>query len=514
MELFTPIENVKTIGPVYAKRLKKLGIHEAKDLLFHFPYRYEDYSKIVPINELKKDDIATVRGKVMRISERRARRRNLKIVEAYIEDRTDSLRAVWFNQSFIKSYMDKSSHVLLAGTVSLGQDGLFMSNPTYEAERMDRAPIHAGRIVPIYPQTRGITSRWLRHAIYQLLPYAENVQDSMPEHLRNSKKFPPIKNALQQIHFPGGKKQVEDARRRFEFEEIFYIQLAALKAKKELQKESSPKIKSHVGLTKKFVASLPFKLTDSQKKSAWQILKDLEKPAPMNRLLEGDVGSGKTVVAAIAALNTIKANFQTAYMAPTEILAEQHFLNLKSILPPTSMALYTRGNRRYFAEGKEENLSKEKMKQHISTGKIDFIIGTHTLAQDGVKFKKLGLIIVDEQHRFGIRQRAALAKDKGNKKELIPNFLSMTATPIPRSLALTIYGDLDISLLKEMPSGRKKTITKVVPPKNRKGAYDFIKSELDKGMQAFVVVPLIEISEKLEAKSAKEEYEKLSSGPF
>src|SRR3989344_3431358 len=485
MELFTPIENVKTIGPVYAKRLKKLGIHEAKDLLFHFPYRYEDYSKIVPINELKKDDIATVRGKVMRISERRARRRNLKIVEAYIEDRTDSLRAVWFNQSFIKSYMDKSSHVLLAGTVSLGQDGLFMSNPTYEAERMDRAPIHAGRIVPIYPQTRGITSRWLRHAIYQLLPYAENVQDSMPEHLRNSKKFPPIKNALQQIHFPGDKKQVEDARRRFEFEEIFYIQLAALKAKKELQKES-----------------------------AWQILKDLEKPTPMNRLLEGDVGSGKTVVAAIAALNTIKANFQTAYMAPTEILAEQHFLNLKGILPPTSIALYTRGNRRYFAEGKEENLSKEKMKQHISTGKIDFIIGTHTLAQDGVKFKKLGLIIVDEQHRFGIRQRAALAKDKGNKKELIPNFLSMTATPIPRSLALTIYGDLDISLLKEMPSGRKKTITKVVPPKNRKGAYDFIKSELDKGMQAFVVVPLIEISEKLEAKSAKEEYEKLSSGPF
>ncbi|MEX2145024.1 MAG: ATP-dependent DNA helicase RecG [Candidatus Spechtbacterales bacterium] len=520
MELSTPVENIKTIGSVYAKRLKKLGIKEAKDLLFHFPSRYEDYSKISPIGELKKDDVVTVRGKIMHVSERRVYRKNLRIVEAYIEDRTDSLRVVWFNQSYIKSYLNNSSHMLLAGTVSLGKEGLYMSNPTYETERTDRAPVHAGRVVPIYPATRGITSRWLRNAIYQLLPHAENVQDPMPKHLISDKKFPPIKNALQQIHFPGNQKQAEEARRRFEFEEIFYIQLAALRAKADMQREISPKIKSDIKLTKKFLNSLPFKLTDSQKKSSWQILKDLEKPNPMNRLLEGDVGSGKTIVAAIAALNTIKTGFQTAYMAPTEILAEQHFLNLRKIFgefnPNISIALYTRGNRRYFLKGKEEDLSKEKIKKHISDGKIDFIIGTHTLAQDGVKFKKLGLIVVDEQHRFGVKQRAALAKKEGRtgKKELIPNFLSMTATPIPRSLALTIYGDLDISLLKEMPGGRKKVITKIVPPQKRTAAYEFIKDELKKGRQAFVVVPLIEYSEKLEAKSAKEEYEKLSKGPF
>ncbi|MEX0877674.1 MAG: ATP-dependent DNA helicase RecG [Candidatus Spechtbacterales bacterium] len=525
MNLSTPTEEIQRIGSVYAKRLKKLGIEKVRDLLFHFPSRYEDYSKITSIANVNPDDFVTIQGKIVHISERNSFKRNLKIIEAVIEDETDTIKAVWFNQSYVKNRLDTNSPVLLAGKVTHGKDGIYLSNPASEVVRLDSVPIHTGRIVPIYPETRGVTSRWLRYIIYKLLPLAENIEDPMPEEILKAHDLLPLKDALYTIHFPANMEIAQKAKRRFEFEQLFYVQLSALKTKLDLQKENSPKIKTEVELTKKFVKSLPFTLTDSQKKASWQILKDMERKVPMNRMLEGDVGSGKTIVAALAALNVAKAGFQTALMAPTEILAEQHFKSLSELFKnqDIQIALFTRSHQKTTIH--EKKLTKETIKKEIATGAVDLIIGTHTLAQENVKFKNLGLVVIDEQHRFGVSYRAALAKKTGQsssakasarhgKSSPIPHLLSMTATPIPRSLALTIYGDLDISLLKEMPEGRKEIITKIVPPSKRNEAYKLIQKELDVGRQAFCIFPLIEVSEKLEAKAAKEEYEKLSSGPF
>ena len=568
MNLNTPIENIHKIGPKYAKRLHKLGIKEVKDLLFHFPTRWEDYSNVVPIKDIKLGEQITVQGRVRHLDQRNTYTRGLKIVEAYIEDETDVVKAIWFNQSYLMEALSTKNPVMLSGKVALDKDGLYLKNPIYEIKNLGEKAVHTGRLISIYPETAGVTSRWMRYIISNLMLLTDEIQDSLPKGLLERKKLMTIQTALREIHFPSSIKNAERARSRFIFTEIFNVQLAALKTKYELRKSKSPKIKTDIALIKKFVDSLPFQLTDSQKKASWQILKDMERSFPMNRLLEGDVGSGKTIVAAIAALNTINTGYQTALMAPTEILAEQHYAtitsllgnskfqllnskktpNYKSLQPKAynlkpNIALYTRSHRKINSDQKTK-LPKEKIKEKIIKGDIDFIIGTHTLAQEKVKFNKLGLVILDEQHRFGVAQRAALVKknlatatapvagkDAGQAPNTypdtrtklsaghsnlkpIPHLLSMTATPIPRSLALTVYGDLDISLLREMPKGRKKIITKIVPPKKRNEAYGFIKNELDKGRQAFVVFPLVEESRILELKSAKAEYEKLKEGPF
>ena len=506
----TPIENIKRIGPVYEKRLKKMGIKEVGDLLFHFPSRYQDFTNIVKIKDLQKGDEVTVQGHVTHINQRNLYKRGLKIVEAYIEDDTDTIKAVWFNQTYLTTTLDTKKTVMLSGKVGLGKDGLYLQNPIYEIKNLGEMSVHTGRLIPIYPETSGVSSRWFRYIISKLLPIVESLEEQLPKNILKQNNLLGIGDALQKIHFPKNTEEAEKARDRFVFENIFDIQLAALKKKRELKDLASPTIKTNIELTKKFVNSLPFQLTDSQKKSAWQILKDMERNFPMNRLLEGDVGSGKTVVSAIATLNAIDAGYQVAFMAPTEILATQHFKNLSELLKDTNanIALFTRGQRRLSHINK--NINKEKLKAQIKEGAVNFIIGTHTLAQEGVEFKKLGLVILDEQHRFGVKQRASLVR-RGKKN---PHLLSMTATPIPRSLALTIYGDLDISLLKEMPHNRKTIITNIVPPEKRLKAYNFIKKELDSGHQAFVVFPLVEESKILELKSAKAEYEKLKEGPF
>jgi len=513
MNLNTPVTEVQKIGPIYAKRLHRMGIKRVSDLLFHFPHRYQDFSKITPIGEVGIGETVTVMGKIIDIQNTKTYRKKMNITEAIIEDSSGVIKSVWFNQPFLVQNLRPGLAVVLSGKTVFSNDGLSLSSPSYEIAGTDLK--HTGRIVPIYPETAGITSRWFRYIIKPLLPLADKIPEYLPEKILTRQNIPQLSQALNEIHFPKTLESAESAKKRIAFGELFLIQTVALKEKLNLKKESGPKIKIDIDLAKNFVSSLPFKLTDSQRAASWEILQDLEKPHPMNRLLEGDVGSGKTVVAALAALQTIKSGYQVAFMVPTEILAEQHFGGITKFLDPykITVAILTRSAHKKTSQKiKYEpfKISKTRVAKETKEGKIDIIIGTHSLIQETVKFKDLGLIIIDEQHRFGVEQRAKLGKGHGE----IPHLLSMTATPIPRTLSLAAYGDLDLSLMKQMPKGRKQIITKMVSPAGRAGSYDFIHDEISKGRQAFVICPLIEESEKLEAKAATQEYEKLQNKIF
>lgn len=497
MLLDTPIAQIKRIGPAYIKRLHKLDIKEVQDLLFHFPSRYEDFSQMTSLGgHMRIGEKITVEGEIVEISERMTwGKRRMKIIEALIEDEHGTIRAIWFNQPYLVDALEAGTQVLLSGKVTLDKKGPLLSSPIYEVKKPGIDPVHTARLVPVYPETRGVSSRWFRYIIEGLMPLVEKLEDPLPPSIRRAKKLPDIQKAIRDIHFPSTLQKAAAAKKRFSFEQLFTIQLAALRKKRAIQKKRAPKIKTGIDLTKKFVDSLPWKLTDSQRVASWQILKDMEKAMPMNRLLEGDVGSGKTIVAAIAALNVMARGWQTVFMAPTEILAEQHFYTFKNLLAGHGSApiLYTRTHK------------------NESVHDAPLIIGTHALIQDKVSIDKLGLVVIDEQHRFGVQQRATLLKKKSKHT---PHLLTMTATPIPRTLALTVYGDLDITLLREMPHGRKKIDTRIVPPGRRHDAYAFIQKELSKGHQAFVIFPLVEESEKIQLKAATSEFEKLSSGPF
>lgn len=495
MNINDAIEEWPIISPAYAKRLKKLGIERAADFLFHFPSRYENFGRLVPIGNITPGDVVTVQGAVADINARVAwkNRRRFPIVEATIEDDTGSVRAVWFNQPYIVETLEKAQSVLLSGKVQ-DRDGLVFSSPSFEVVR-DKQPIHTGRLVPMYPETAGVSSRWLRYIIEKVLPLRNQLEETLPAPLLKSEKLMGLGVALSQIHFPSSQLKAKKAHDRFVFEELLTVQLAALTTRARLTKEKAPQVPTDIEATKAFIATLPFTLTDSQKKATWTILKDMEKPTPMNRLLEGDVGSGKTVVAAIVALNAVRAGYQVAFMAPTELLASQHYQSISKL---------------FFGHNVEVTLLTRVKKDRDATS-ADVVVGTHALIQDKVNFNNLGLVVIDEQHRFGVAQRAHLLHAHGTNA---PHLLSMTATPIPRTLALTVYGDLDISLLREMPKGRKKIDTRLIAEKDREGAFAFIRNELDAGRQAFVVFPLVEESEKLEAKAATQERERLAEGPF
>ena len=538
LSLLTPIEKISGIGPVFQKRLNKLGIKTARDLLFHFPHRYEDFSNLVPIEKIKINETCTIQGKILEIKTIRTWKRKMFLTQAIIEDKTGAIKIVWFNQPYLVRVLKKDDNVFLSGKAVIGEDGVYLTNPAYEktGPTYDVGPIHTGRLVPVYPETERLSSRWLRHILKSLLIYFKNkIPETLPEKIIKKEKLLAINKALWQIHFPDSKELAELAQERFSFEELFFIELFVLRERARLSKEKAVCLPLNLELIQKFVKSLPFHLTDAQKKSSWQILKDLERPRPMNRLLEGDVGSGKTVVATMAALNTVKNGYQVAFMAPTEILAKQHFQEVSKLLSDfkVNIGLLT-GKQDQFRSLKLKNevveISRQKLLEKVLKGEINILIGTHALIQDKVKFGKLGFVILDEQHRFGVEQRAKLlkpdVKTRGCRgltsgfERPIPHLLSMTATPIPRTLALTIYGDLDLSLIDELPKGRKKIITKVVSPVKREKTYDFIREEVRKGRQVFVICPRIEPKEVrppqtwAEAKAVKEEYEKLSKNIF
>jgi len=548
MNLSTPIEKITGVGPVFQKRLKKLGIKTVQDLLFHFPYRYDDFSNLIPIAKAKINEICTVRGKILGIKTIRTWKRRMFLTEAILEDETGAIKITWFNQPYLTKILKKEDYVFLSGKVTIGDKGAYLANPAYEKDyqktenKKKRAALtHTGRLVPVYPETERLSSRWLRSILkFLLLNLKYEIRETLPEKILKEQKFMPLEKALWQIHFPDSIKEAEKAKERFSFEELFFIELFVLRERARLNREKAVSIPFNIDLTKRFVDSLPFKLTDAQRKSAYQILKDIEKSRPMNRLLEGDVGSGKTVVAAIAALNTVKNKYQAAFMAPTEILAKQHFQEVAKLLKDFNLNIgLLTGKQDQFRSKKLKNevveISRKKLLEKSLSGEIDILIGTHALIQDKVKFGKLGLVILDEQHRFGVEQRAKLIKNSrlrqgfGGQTRIIPHLLSMTATPIPRTLALTIYGDLDLSLIDELPKGRKKIITKVISPEEREKTYNFIRKEVKKGRQIFVICPRIEKSEIrnsksetqgkdllgwAEAKAVKEEYEKLSKKIF
>ena len=516
-ELKTPVIKLNRVGKNIAQQIKKLGIETVDDLITHYPSRYDDYSEILSIEDFKNKKNGTIKTKINLIANHRSFKKNMIITEAIVSDETDSLRVVWFNQPFLAKNLKTGQTIYLAGKISEdNQYGLQMTNPSYETVSDDLT--HTGRLVPIYPSTAKLTQKQIRFLIRQIIPVTHLIEDWLPRKIKTKYNLTDLSFALEQIHFPSDKNWLQRAVHRLKFDELFLIQARNQIVRKKMKQKESLVIKFQEKETKKFVDQLPFKLTNAQRKSAWEIINDLGKGTPMNRLLEGEVGSGKTVVALIAILNVILNKYQSAYMAPTEILAEQHFNNIVKLFKkrPFKIALFTRGIKKINVKNEKDGkkISKAEMIKLIISGKIDLVIGTHSLIQENVKFKKLGLVIIDEQHRFGVKQRADLGKKSNLENNYLPHFLSMTATPIPRSLALSLYGDLDISIIDQLPIGRKKIITKIIDAKKSSLTYNFVKNEIKKGRQVFVICPLIDPSDKLGVKSVKEEFQKLSQNVF
>ncbi|MGC9031222.1 MAG: ATP-dependent DNA helicase RecG [Minisyncoccia bacterium] len=530
LTLDSKIEEVPGIGNILAKKLLKLKIKTIKDLLFYFPFRYEDFSKISPIANLKINEQGTILGKIVDLKKEVTKNKRINIVRALIKDESSAIEALWFGQPYIANLLKRGDEVLFAGKLILSKNKLYLPNPIFEKIEEGKDLTHLGRIIPIYEQTKGISSKFIRALIKKtLLLLGNNIPEILPQEIIKENNFLSRKEAFWQIHFPDSLELVKKAKERFSLEELFLLELAVLSERIRLQKEIAPIIPIKIDIIKDFVNSLPFKLTNAQRKAAFQILKDLEKGKPASRLLQGDVGSGKTVVATIAILNTIKQDWQCALMAPTEILAKQHFKEISNLLSKYKfkIALLTSKEDKIMAtklKGETIEISRKKLLEKTENGEIDLLIGTHSLIQKNVKFKKLGLVIIDEQHRFGVEQRAKLCKKTREEKSLLPHFLSLTATPIPRTLALTLYGDLDISILDEMPKGRKKIITQVIKPSEIKKLYDFIREEVKKGHQIFVICPRIQpknnsnenskIDLWKDVKAVEEEYEKLSKKIF
>ena len=537
VNLETPLKNLPHVTPKYAKTLEKLGLLTVQNLLFYFPFRYDDFRNIAPITDDLIDKTITVEGKIIKTKLNRIFKKRMTVVEATLENANGTeLKAVWFNQPFILESLVQGATVRLSGKLARDGKKFVMSSPAWEKAARDET--HTGRLVPVYSETTGLTSRWLRWQIKPLLHLAQNLPDVLPGDLREKYNLYDIYTAIVQMHFPDSREKLIRAQKRFAFQEMFLVQLKSLQVKKEWENNNSVKIKFDEKLIKDFVEKLPFKLTDAQRKASFEILKDLEKPKPMNRLLEGDVGAGKTVVAGVAALQAISAGRQVAIMAPTEVLARQHYLSFSKLFEKygINIALLTNSYREVnnfqfsiFALKsifndkilKNKKNSRDYLLKNLSDGRINLIIGTHALIQKDIKFKNLALVIIDEQHRFGVAQRAALqsetmAIDDG-KHKTIPHLLTMTATPIPRSLAIAFFGSLDLSILDEMPKNRKPIITKVVPRDERQKIYEFIRSEIGKGRQAFVILPLVEesLAETMaDVKAATVEFERLSKEIF
>ena len=510
MHFFTPLSKLKIISPVFLEKLRKLKIKTVKNLLYHFPLRYEQFSNFLKVSQVKVGERVCLEGKILDIQNVESPKKKMVLTQAVFSDETGAIEVVWFNQPFLTSVLKKGDRVILAGKVSFGERGIFISNPIYEKIEKEKAILHTKGLVPIYPETEGITSRWLRWAInFFLKKLSQKIPEILPKEILEKENLPELEKALWQIHFPQKKEDFEKARERFAFEEIFLLELKVLRERLKIKQQKAYSIPINLELIKKFTFSLPFELTLAQKKAIWQILKDMEQERPMNRLLQGDVGSGKTICAMAASLNTAKTGYQVALMAPTEILAQQHFQSFLEFLKNFGLkiGLLTRGERKIL----KERLSKPEILKATREGKIDILIGTHALIQEKISFRKLALVILDEQHRFGVEQRAKLAK-KESQGIFFPHFLSMTATPIPRTLALTIYGDLDFSVLDQMPF-KRKVITKVFSEKEKEEVFEFISNKIKSGKQAFFICPRIEKKEgqsaQKEIKAVKEEFEKI-----
>lgn len=562
----SPISDIVRLKEITKIGLKKLDLNTVMDLIYYFPFRYSDSSLFTSIINLKDGDDATIRGTIQNISNKKSWKTKVNMSEAIVEDVSGSIRVIWFHQPYLAKMLKLGKVVELTGKVTDHQGKLTLVNPSMQNERVMPIDNHdslfakddGAKLTPIYPETKGVSSEWFRHTISKALSMIGNIEDHIPEEVLKKYSLPQLKNALIWIHGPKNKKDMEIARKRFAFDEIFSINVARQKERHEIRENHAYAIDTSTVDVESFKNRFGFPLTTSQVDSVGHILKDLEKDSPMTRLLEGDVGSGKTAVAAIATYATVMnrplkhsletnvrasssaglagnknvkqtfGNLQVAYMAPTEILATQHFESFCELFEGTglSIALLTGGGARKYPSkvaSKTKSwteISKPQLKKWIASGEIPIVIGTHALIQKSLEFKHLALVIIDEQHRFGLNQRKALARKDSSAGWRIPHLLSMTATPIPRTLALTIYGDLDLSILDQMPAGRKETKTEIVSIDKRAEVYKKIEQELEAGRQAYVICARIDATpdegeiQKLQVVSVIQEAERLDRDIF
>jgi ATP-dependent DNA helicase RecG len=497
----TAVLELPGIAQAMAQRLDRLGITTARDLLFHLPRRYEDTRQLTPLAELRPGEVQTARVVVRNVTKRRSQVKKMVLVEASLVDDTGVASAVWFNQGFLINQLRSGMQLLVSGKIESSRTGLGFRNPRFE--RVGTGQRHVGRLAPVYAETEGVSSARLRSFIEPLLPLADSLPDRLPPEVRSAEQLMRIGTAIHQVHFPDDEESRARAHERIAFEELFLLQLAAERARRRRLSGAGVSIPYDPDVARAFASSLPFRLTEGQRVATHQVLTDMAGSGSMNRLIQGDVGSGKTVVAAMAALMARHGGFQTAVMAPTEILARQHQATLTAMLAPHDMAPR-------LLVGSTPARARREILEAMANGREPLLVGTHALIEDDVVFSELGLVVVDEQHRFGVAQRQRLRR----KSTLTPNFLAMTATPIPRSLALTVYGDVNVSELREMPPGRLPVMTRVVPPYQRDEAYGFIREQVAQGRQAFVICPLIEENDKLGVRSATVEYERLRDQVF
>jgi ATP-dependent DNA helicase RecG len=504
------ISSIAGIGAAKAKDFARINVASLRDALFDFPFRYDDLSHAVPIVDAKPGMKVTIQGTITAIENRRSQKSwRMMVTEALVQDSTGTIKVIWFHQGFLTKVIKPGQVVSVAGKVD-DKYGIALVNPVYEVLGKADVTKHTGRIVPIYRLTGALTQKLRRKVAEAALSTLPEVEDWMPARVVREIDLIKLPEAITEMHFPSSEEAKDGALRRLKFDEFFLHQLLAAKSRRELKQQKAPKVPFFEDVVRARVTELPFDLTGAQKKAIWAIIKDMNRPEPMNRLLEGDVGSGKTVVAAIVALNAAHDGWQTAMLAPTEILAEQHAQTLQKLFgDKITVALYTRTKRR--VAGKE--VTKAQLLSALRNGAAQLVIGTHALLTEDVLFDRLGLIVVDEQHRFGVRQRQAL-KDRRGEQEGFPHLLSMTATPIPRSLALVLYGDLDRSILDEYPAGRKPIATTIVEPGRETPVYQTMRKEMDAGRQIFVVCPLIEESDALGANSVHDVHKEFVTGPF
>ncbi|HLF25709.1 MAG TPA: ATP-dependent DNA helicase RecG [Anaerolineae bacterium] len=518
--LQSPVTALSGVGPANAEKLARLGVKTIRDLLWLLPRRYDDFSALKPINRLEFGDEVTVIGSVWEAGLRRTRG-GAQLFQALLSDGSGMIQCTWFNP-YLNDKIKRGQQIVVSGRVDEYLGRLTFQSP--EWEHLEKELLHTARLVPIYPLTEGITNRWLRKLTRRVVDYwAPHLSDFLPDALLLSAGLISAPKAIAQAHFPDSPQQLESARKRLAFDELFLLQLGMLRQRQQWKAQSGRALELDPALLEIFLNSLPYALTAAQRRTLDDVIQDARAGQPMNRLIQGDVGSGKTIVAAAAMFLITQAGAQAAIMAPTEILAEQHFKNFAQVFAglqpdrlkqPIAIRLLT---------GSTPQAEREEIRSGLAGGAVNILIGTHALIQQGVDFRDLALVVIDEQHRFGVAQRAALRqkgirKDEGGRlraeENFSPHVLVMTATPIPRTLALTLYGDLDLSVIDEMPPGRQPIQTRLVLPTERERMYSFVRAQIEKGRQAYIICPLVEESEKIEAKAAVEEHERLQKHIF
>jgi ATP-dependent DNA helicase RecG len=501
--LDSPVTALQGVGTQQAKRLARLGIHSIRDMLYFFPRRHDDYSQLKTINRIEYNEEVTIIAQV-RATSMRETRGGGALFKATLSDSTGLIEVTWFNQPYLADRIKRSQHIVISGRVDEYMGRLCFNSPEWEP--LEEELLHTARLVPVYSLTKGVGARWLRRLIKRTVDYwSKRLPDHLPAPVRQEADLMKLETAITQVHFPDSQRLLQQARYRLAFDELFVLQIGLLRQRHLWRSAPGKPLPVDDTTLHNLIHSLPFDLTHAQQQALGQIVADLHSDQPMNRLLQGDVGSGKTVVAAIAMALTVGAGAQAAMMAPTEILAEQHYDTVTQFFAdwpghPPVIRLLT---------GSVTGSEREEIYTGLVDGTVEVVVGTHALIQEDVQFARLALAVIDEQHRFGVRQRAAL-RQKGYN----PHLLVMTATPIPRSLELTVWGHLDVSTIDELPPGRKPIATRLILPTERERAYAFVRSQVEKGHQAFIICPLVEESEKVEAKAAIEEYRRLQEHVF